>query len=201
MVKRVYVENINTREYWNKEHLSWSEGFDSSLEISEGFKELGVPQGASVIDVGAGTGRVLRRLLLERSDLKLSGCDFSIVAMDKLGSVGLPLQLFEMDILSPVSGWGKPPYLYDVVICTETLEHVEDLCLAILNLVKASKRWVFISVPNEKHIQGREHVWEFTQRDVEELLGVFGKVVIRYPKNPRVIVGLLTKGSSGTCGV
>lgn len=107
-----------------------------------------VPQGATVLDVGAGLSPY--RNLLEQNGFKYYSHDFGGYAPD-LGQSGFqelswnyPQHDFECDILDlPES------HKFDLVICTEVFEHIPDPISAlekISNLLKPSGQ-VYVTVP------------------------------------------------------
>lgn len=99
----------------------------------------------SVLDVGCGEGFTLNRLKEEKIGTHLEGVDFLKTAID-LGKKTYPnLTLIQADIY-------KLPYKnksFDLVLCTEVLEHLEDPQKALLELKRVSSNYLLLSVPNE----------------------------------------------------
>lgn len=67
---------------------------------------------------------------------------------------------------------------FDIVICTEVLEHLNDPVGAINKLKNLSKRFILISVPNEPFFSlfrffmpAREHLWTIYPWTLERHLG------------------------------
>ncbi|MCK5043459.1 class I SAM-dependent methyltransferase [Candidatus Pacearchaeota archaeon] len=67
---------------------------------------------------------------------------------------------------------------FDVVLCTEVLEHVDDPVEVMRNLKKLSKRFILISVPNEPFfslarlfIPAKEHLWTIYPWALEKHFG------------------------------
>lgn len=67
---------------------------------------------------------------------------------------------------------------YDIVLCTEVLEHLDDPVDVIKKIKRLSKRFVLISVPNEPFfsvmrffIPAKEHLWTIYPWALEKHLG------------------------------
>lgn len=87
--------------------------------------------GKSLIDVGCGEGRLLD-LIRKNFDLDdISGADFSKEALNLAEKKGL--DVFNAD-LTDINTF--PPKKWDLVICSEVLEHIDDDILALQNLRK-----------------------------------------------------------------
>ncbi|HSX10022.1 MAG TPA: class I SAM-dependent methyltransferase [Candidatus Saccharimonadales bacterium] len=99
----------------------------------------------SILDAGCGEGFTLSRLEQQNIGKNLEGIDFLEKAI-KIGKKLHPkLKLRQGDIY-------KLPYRdnqFDLVICTEVLEHLEDPEKALKELKRITKKYCVISVPNE----------------------------------------------------
>lgn len=191
-MRRVFEENINTLGYWNKVHENWEGGPNFAWWVTNAVRDEMVPLNATLIDVGCGSkGWVLADLRKERPDLKLSGCDFSGTAVRITREMGF--EVFELDLQHPIEGWGKDPYLYDVVVCMETLEHLDEPMVALANLVKASNQWVIVSTPNEDRLDDPEHVWRFTKDDLRRMLAIYGDSTVQITGTGRHLFGVLRR--------
>jgi len=67
---------------------------------------------------------------------------------------------------------------YDIVICTEVLEHLDNPVEGMNKLKKLSKRFILVSVPNEPFfsffrlfLPAREHLWTIFPWALEKHLG------------------------------
>ncbi len=111
------------------------------------LKDLSVD---SILDAGCGEGFTLNKFFEEGIGKNLEGVDFSRDAIE-LGKKHFPfLKLKEGDIYDL-------PYkkdTFDAVICTEVLEHLENPKKAIAEVLRASKKYVIFSVPNEPFFMG-----------------------------------------------
>src|SRR3990167_9458135 len=99
----------------------------------------------SVLDVGCGEGFTLARLQKEKIGKEFEGIEYDEGAIE-LGKKLYPrLNIQKGDIY-------KLPHKsnsVDLVICTEVLEHLENPKKAYRELIRVSKKYVLLSVPNE----------------------------------------------------
>ncbi len=99
----------------------------------------------SILDVGCGEGFTLSLLAKKNVDKTLEGIDSSVVAIN-IGKTLFPkISLKTGDIYNL-------PYEHDsfeLVICSEVLEHLEDPGRALQELKRVSKKYCLFSVPNE----------------------------------------------------
>lgn len=123
----------------------------------------------SILDVGCGEGFTLNRLKENRIGKKLEGIEYLQAAID-LGKKTYPdIKIVKGDIY-------ELPYkdnAFDLVLCTEVLEHLEKPQDAIKELVRVSKKYLVISVPNEPFfmlaqlIRGKN--WSRLGNDIEHI--------------------------------
>jgi len=101
----------------------------------------------SILDVGCGEGFTLNILHQNRIGKRLEGVDFQKEAV-KLGRKIHPhLKLRQGNIYNlPFKDDS-----FDLIICTEVLEHLEDPKKALTEIIRVSKRYLLLSVPNEPY--------------------------------------------------
>lgn len=165
---RFGTSNINTPQHWNDAWARHGQGeFRASAELSTIRRravEL-VPSGAVVLDVGCGSGELLSLVATERG-CKCFGVDFSAMGIAKALDSGFG---------GCVSGLPAIPYatgVFDVVLCTETLEHVSDAkgtIAEIARVVRAGGK-VIISVPDGTVDREDVHVHRFTPKRLRKML-------------------------------
>jgi 2-polyprenyl-3-methyl-5-hydroxy-6-metoxy-1,4-benzoquinol methylase len=99
----------------------------------------------SILDAGCGEGITLNKLKKANVGRKLEGFDY----LDRAITIGKKLypslNLKQGDIYHIES----PDNAYDVVICSEVLEHLERPEDALKELARVSRKYVVLSVPNE----------------------------------------------------
>ena len=99
--------------------------------------------GVSVLDVGCGTGELLRRVSEVRPELaRLCGVDFAIDDADALP--GIEYVAAKVESLPFRDGE------FDTVLCTHLIEHVLEPKLAIAELRRVARKRVIIVVPRER---------------------------------------------------
>ncbi len=99
----------------------------------------------SVLDVGCGEGFTLARLQKEKIGESFEGIEYDEGAIE-LGKKLYPrLEIKKGDIY-------KLPFKsnsFDLVVCTEVLEHLDNPRKAYKELIRVSKKYILLSVPNE----------------------------------------------------
>lgn len=88
-----------------------------------------VKDGEKVLDIGVGTGRLLRGV----PRAKRYGIDVSLNYLERLSDSGIELCMGSVECLPYPDGF------FDVVACTDVLEHVFDLNAAISEIVRVLK--------------------------------------------------------------
>lgn len=99
----------------------------------------------SILDVGAGEGFVLEKLRQNKIGKKLEGIEYMDEAIALGKKTNPQVKIKKGDIY-------KLPYKdnsFDLIICTEVLEHLEDPKIALAELKRVTKKHVILSVPNE----------------------------------------------------
>lgn len=94
----------------------------------------------SVLDVGCGEGSLVRELFAEKKNIQLTGTDLSPVAVELAQKKNPDVQFRVLDVTRETL-----PETFDLVMCTEVLEHIEDDAAAVKNLALMSKRYLLIS--------------------------------------------------------
>ena len=118
------------------------------------LKEAKILHPKSVLDVGCGEGFTLNKLRKVNIGKDLIGVDTSVTAIT-LGKKQFPhLNLKEGSAY-------KLPFkdnTFDLVLCLEVLEHLEDPLKAFSEVVRVSKKNCIISVPNEPWFRGANFI-------------------------------------------
>lgn len=114
------------------------------------FDIIGPLQIESILDAGCGEGFTLYKLSSNNIGKRLEGIDNSNEAI-KLGSEMYP------DLTLKKGSIYKLPYkdnAFDVVLCMEVLEHLNDPSKAVQELKRVTNTYVLFSVPNEPFFIG-----------------------------------------------
>lgn len=100
----------------------------------------------NVVDVGCGDGYVLYCIDKYKRGGEAFGVDLSFKRLMKTKNHVPSVKIIQGEI-------GNLPFsnnCFDVVICSETLEHIEDYTSAIAELVRITKKLLIVTVPNEE---------------------------------------------------
>ena len=123
----------------------------------------------SILDVGCGEGFTLNRFSENKVGKKLEGIEYNKSAI-QLGQKIYPnIKIKQGNIYSL-------PYednSFDLVLCTEVLEHLEEPKKALKELVRVSKKYLVISVPNEPLFMSAQLIrgknWSRFGNDIEHI--------------------------------
>lgn len=103
----------------------------------------------TVLDAGCGEGFTMSLLSEYGTTTTITGIDFSDDAIALAKKTAPTLQIKKASIYSiPYSDASV-----DLVICSEVLEHLENPDKAIAEIMRVSKKYVIVSVPNEPYFQ------------------------------------------------
>lgn len=98
-----------------------------------------------ILDVGCGEGFTLKKLQERNIGKDNEGIDYSKDAI-KIGKNIYPeLKLFEGNVYD----LAYKDKVFDLSICTEVLEHLEDPAKAVEEIKRVTKKYIIFSVPNE----------------------------------------------------
>ena len=146
-----------------------------------------------IVDVGAGEGFTLHKLQEQKIGKKLEGIEYQKRAI-ALGKKQYP------DIVVKQGSIYELPYTdssVDLVLCTEVLEHMENPEKALKELVRISKKYLLLSVPNEPFfmlaqlLRGKnwsrwgndiEHINHWTFFGFQKFVGTYARIIaVRIP--------------------
>ena len=108
-------------------------------------KHLSINSG-KVLDVGCGEGIVARSIFFDRPNIKLTGVDISEEAIKIFKKLNPGAQAYtaSADNLKLFAS-----NKFDLVMCCEVLEHLEDFEKALAELKRVSKKYILISIPHQ----------------------------------------------------
>lgn len=148
--------SANTRSNWNnwfgnKKYIkkyATPDRISSYIETLVLCENEGISfEKGNVIDVGCGTGHLLRELKKRHPEINIVGTDFSEESISVSKQINETGEFFLMDIFNiPSEQLGK----YDYVICSEVLEHLLYPEKALQNIIKLANEnaAIILTVPN-----------------------------------------------------
>lgn len=143
-----------------------------------------------VLDVGCGEGFTLKKLEEKKIGKHNEGIDYSEDAI-KIGKKIYPeLNLLKGDVYS----LSYPDNSFDMALCTEVLEHLDDPIKAVQEIKRVTSKYILFSVPNEpffimaNFLRGKyvksfgnhpEHINHWTMWGFENFLKKQGLTVVK----------------------
>lgn len=178
----------NTKEYWERQWSSiGAEARGEGFALHEELVKL-VPNNVNVLDIGSGNGGLLRLISKRKHNVKCTGLDFSTTAVSMLQAFGIE------GICSVLPRIPVSDESFDVVICSETFEHLDNpdypkATLEEMVRVAKSAGLIIISVPDgSRWRRAGDHVNEFNPTDCSELLRPHtGTVNLKVMEEPYII--------------
>jgi 2-polyprenyl-3-methyl-5-hydroxy-6-metoxy-1,4-benzoquinol methylase len=103
--------------------------------------------GLQVLDAGCGEGHLLERLTKKYPNNKYYGADLTTIALQQ-AKLRLPQGNFLLTDLGKID---LPNSFFDVIVCTETIEHIDDYQSVIKELIRLLKPngVLILTFPNE----------------------------------------------------
>lgn len=123
----------------------------------------------SVLDVGCGEGYELVELFKNRAAIEITGIDFSSKAIELARKKNSNCTFYTLDITKE-----HLPTSYDLVLCSEVLEHVEQVDATLAHIGAMTKKYLVITTPQgrmRKHEAYVGHLRNFKLQELRELLG------------------------------
>lgn len=132
-------------------------------------KEIKKLKVSSILDAGCGEGFTLEFLRKQGIGKAYEGIDFLKTA------IGIGKKVHPKVTLKQASIYELPykANAFDLVLCTEVLEHLEKPRDAVKELFRVSKKYVLVSVPNEPIFMGSNFLrgknWSRFGNDIEHI--------------------------------
>ncbi|HMQ30101.1 MAG TPA: methyltransferase domain-containing protein [Chloroflexaceae bacterium] len=122
---------------------------DRFHETAAGLLDLAAPAPRRILDAGCGEGFAMRAVLAH-TPAAVIGLDGSAGAVRVAAGLN-PGHAFAAGDLYALP---FPDRSFDVVVCMEVLEHLEEPARGLRELCRVSARWLLLSVPDEPLFRG-----------------------------------------------
>jgi SAM-dependent methyltransferase len=159
-----YYDNLWTNEWHDMERFNPTARHLERI-IVKVLRTLGPIR--SLIDVGCGIGVNMKRIHHHFPDLPLTGTDISPSGIELARRyVGQSPQL-EYQVLNVETA--ALPAKYDVVLCSQVLEHIQDDVRALQHLKQMSSKYLLLTVPGGKYNSTSKlvgHYRHYTKKDL-----------------------------------
>ncbi len=173
------MDNINTREYWDKKYEKAVKFSSTTMYILFNL----IPYGLSVLDIGCGTGHLIGKLAGFKK-CKVYGIDISNKAINILHTKGINGEVWNAENLD---GFDKK---FDVVVLSHILEHITDEENLIRNSKPIANKFILVAVPN--NLMGSEeeptHLRKYTKVGLSNLLSKYFNKVEDYSSDKFLIM-------------
>ena len=142
-----------------------------------------IDENAKILDVGFGLGYGLNILSIKSNDVNGVDVDGKVLDYCTKTIVGKNPRL---KILKIFDGYNLPfsDETFDVVTCIDVIEHVEDYNRLIKEMLRVSRKGVFLSTPNRRPEYTNKdgspknywHLREWSYDEFDEIVRIFGRV-------------------------
>ena len=140
-----------------------------------------------IVDIGCGAGDLLAEIISRVPGVNIHGLDFSSKAIEAAKRKFLN-GAFKQFVIEK-----QLPYedsLFDIVMCTDVLEHLEYPSVVINELLRICKSggYIFIVVPDGDVDQFLGHYWFWNQESLEQLFQEHEVEIFRLPVSKEFII-------------
>lgn len=164
---RILQNNINTENYWNDVYKKEISKNIHRTE-KERFEKVGklIENDSLVVDIGCGTGELIKYLFHLKRRCVFSGIDFSEVAINDARKERPNCRFIADDAMNISKYYSEVDY----AISFETIEHLTESQLFVNEVYKILRKggYFIISTPYDNLIAGEEHINSFVFRDMVE---------------------------------
>lgn len=149
-------------------------------EIVDGI-ESRIADGAKVVDIGCGVGDLLAEIRRRRPQVAVAGLDFSQKAVEAAAAT-FPDGRFQQHVIDCSLPYATAEF--DVVLCTDVLEHLERPKAVAAELVRICRPGglVAIVVPDGDVDQFLGHYWFWNEASLRAMLADWNAEVTRLPE-------------------
>lgn len=150
-----------------------------------------VEENAKILDVGFGLGYGLNILAIKAQEVNGIDVDSKVLEYCRNTLVGRNPRLNILDIFDGYT-IPFPDETFDVVTCVDVIEHVEDFNRLIKEMIRVSRKGVFLSTPNRRpEFTNKDgspknywHLREWSYKEFDEIARKFGRIEWRFINGP-----------------
>jgi ubiquinone/menaquinone biosynthesis C-methylase UbiE len=197
--------NLNELRYWGRSRFRIlrpnpkeystivGKGFVVPVQIEAYFLALNkyVDEKAKILDVGFGLGYGLTILSIKSREVNGVEVDTKVLDYCTNTIVGKNPRLNDLKIFD---GYHLPFFdnTFDTVTCIDVIEHVEDYKLLIKEMLRVSRKGLFLSTPNRRpEYTNRDgspknywHLREWSIKELEQIISEFGRIDWNFINGP-----------------
>lgn len=172
------------------------------------FQVIGDLSFGSILDVSCGGGELLSEMAMRYPAVELAGTEYSRRRLEAAAQRIPRERLYQLDLVTEALN-----RQFDLVVCSEVLEHIADDHAAIANLRRMTRRYLLVTTIQgpfyEYERQSVGHVRSYTRADLEGKIQEAGFRIVRtiewgWPFYSPIYRGLLAlmqaRGTTGTYG-
>jgi SAM-dependent methyltransferase len=155
--------------------------------------ETRIPMDARVVDIGCGVGDLLSEVRRRKPAVGIYGLDFSSKAVEG-ARAAMPYGDFRQFVIERTLPYENASF--DVVLCTDVLEHLENPKLIAAELVRICRPGglVAIVVPDGEVDQFFGHYWFWNEQSLGALLSDWNATVSRLPETREFLACISVDG-------
>ena len=122
----------------------------------------------SILDIGCGIGVNIKRIQRDFPKIRILGTDLSGEILELARNYVGPNPLVEYAQLD--LGKNKLEAQFDLILCSQVLEHIDDDSSALENMSRMCRRYLLLTVPGGKYNSTSRLVGHFRHYKKEELI-------------------------------
>jgi len=170
--------NIDNKKIYNKKWQDWQD-MKKYGPMSRWTKKLIAKiindlDYKNVLDVGCGEGSTILKIFHDKN-IEVAGADFSRRALEIASEKNPHYSFYYLDITKN----NLSEKNFDLVICSEVLEHVEDIDSSIKNLSKLTGQYLVITGPQGQMRKSEKYVGHLRNLDLKYLKQLLDKNDLR----------------------
>lgn len=179
----------------------WKKRTDLPTPVRFNFFDRYIKENDKVLDCGCYDGYMLHQLSTFKY-IRISGVDISLKAIEKAKENLVGIEHVDLEHC-PIEEMPYKDNFFDVVICSQTLEHLKEPIVALKEMMRVLKDdgKLIVSIPNRKDIMDNLHLHYFGFYDIMDLFDKIDddykifKYWKMYPKgNKNISIIVVNKG-------